>query len=172
VRTILDGPVFAEVVLELEAWLEGGGWRKAAGEQFDGPVRDFARGVLKRQHRKMLRQGKNITALPESELHDLRLRGKKQRYAGEFFRDLFGDGATKGYLAALAAVQDHLGALNDAVTVRALLERLQRRRRRNRPEFERGAAVVLGWCAARTTAQIEGLPRTWDEFTAQRPFWK
>jgi triphosphatase len=172
VRKLLDGPAFARVVLDLEGWLEGGGWRRAAGAQFEAPVRDFARDVLKRQHRKMLREGRNIAELPETELHDLRLRGKKQRYAGEFFRELFGGKAAKSYLAALGAVQDHLGALNDAATMRAMLERLQSRGRRNRAELDRGAAVVLGWCAARSAAQIDALPAIWERFESQRPFWK
>jgi glycine cleavage system protein P-like pyridoxal-binding family len=56
--------------------------------------------------------------------------------------------------------------------MRAMLMRLQRRRHRNKSELEHGAAVVLGWCAARTSAQIEALPKTWERFEAQRPFWK
>lgn len=172
VRDLLDGPDFAAVVLELEGWLEGGGWREAAGDQFDAPVRDFARAALKRLHRKLLRQGKDVAVLAEAELHEVRLRGKKQRYAAEFFRDLFAGRSAKAYLSALTAVQDHLGALNDGATVRALLARLKPRRATGMVEFDRGAALVLGWCIARTAAQLERLPSTWDTFVAQRPFWK
>jgi triphosphatase len=172
VRELLDGPGFAAIVLDLEAWLEGGGWRAAAGERFDAPVRDFARSALKRLHRKLVRQGKGISSMTERELHEVRLRGKKQRYAAEFFRDLFGGGRAKSYLGALAEVQDHLGSLNDAATVRRLLSRLKPRRGRDAASFARGGALVLGWCVARTARQIEELPATWEHFTAQRPFWK
>lgn len=172
VRDLLDGPDFAGIVIELEAWLEGGGWRVSAGDHFDAPVRDFARAVLKRQHRKLLRQGKDVAALAESELHEVRLRGKKQRYAAEFFRDLFGGKAAKAYINALTAVQDHLGVLNDAATVRMLLARLKPRQGGSAVAFDRGAALVLGWSSARTAAQIEQLPATWETFAALRPFWK
>jgi triphosphatase len=172
VRDLLDGPAFAAIVLDLEAWLEGGGWRAAAGARFDAPVRDFARAALKRLHRKLVRQGKGIASLSENELHEVRLRGKKQRYAAEFFRDVFASRAAKPYLSALAAVQDHLGTLNDVATVRLLLARLRPRGARGAAEFDRGGALVLGWCVARTARQIEELPATWESFTAQRPFWK
>ncbi|MBL8697385.1 MAG: CHAD domain-containing protein [Alphaproteobacteria bacterium] len=172
VRAALAGDLFVATVLDLEAWLEGGGWRLAAGDTYAHPAEDYARRVLKRLHRKLARAGERLAELSEPELHDVRLRAKKLRYAGEFFRDLFAAKAAKRYLAALADVQDHLGALNDSVTVRALLQRLGRRRLADAAGFERGAAVILGWSGARVSAELDRLPETWRAFLDCRAFWK
>ena len=47
-------------VLAVEAWIEGDGWRQEAGERHALPTRDLARQVLKRLHRKLLRDGRRI----------------------------------------------------------------------------------------------------------------
>jgi inorganic triphosphatase YgiF len=171
VRAMLGERAFAETVLRLEAWMEGDGWRRAAGEAHDRPARGHARDTLKRLHRKLLREARRIEALDPPALHRVRLRAKKLRYAAEFFRDLFPGSGARRWLAALAGVQDQLGALNDSVTLRALLARLGRRRVADRAAFERGAALVLGWCAAREAAELRHLPETWRDFQDRRSFW-
>jgi inorganic triphosphatase YgiF len=171
VRALLCGPDFARTVLRLEAWIEGDGWRQAAGDAFDRPARGYARDMLRRLHRKLLRDGRRLDELDMPALHRVRLRAKKLRYAAEFFRDLFPGGGARDYLAQMAAVQDRLGAINDSVTIRALLARLARTRTRDRAGVERAAALVLGWCAAREQAELETLPRAWRGFAGRKPFW-
>lgn len=172
VRQMVASEAFTEAILSLEAWLEGGGWRASAGAAYDEKLRDFGQRTLKRLHRKLVRTGAKISGLADADLHALRLRAKKQRYAGEFFRSIFDGKAAKSYLGALGDVQDHLGVLNDSVTVRQLLTRLAHGKVIDRAAFERGAAVVLGWCAARVTTEIDRLPVTWARFGEQRIFWK
>ncbi len=172
VRQMVASEAFTEAVLSLEAWLEGGGWRASAGAAYDEKLRDFGQRTLKRLHRKLVRTGAKIGELADADLHALRLRAKKQRYAGEFFRSIFDAKAAKAYLGALGDVQDHLGVLNDSVTVRQLLTRMARGKIVDRTAFERGSAVVLGWCAARVTTEIDRLPATWTRFSDQRIFWK
>ncbi|MGH2408211.1 MAG: CHAD domain-containing protein [Candidatus Limnocylindrales bacterium] len=46
-------------------------------------------------------------------VHQLRIAGKRLRYALEFFREALGPD-TSGLIAKVTALQDHLGALNDA----------------------------------------------------------
>lgn len=172
VRAVLASDIFVGTVLTLEAWLEGGGWRAAAGEAYSVAADDFAWRILKRLHRKLVRAGERLDELSEPELHDLRLRAKKQRYAGEFFRDLFPAKLARRYLEALSDVQDRLGALNDSVTVRSLLLRLGRARQTDPTAFTRGEALILGWSGARVTAELERLPETWRAFLDCRAFWK
>ncbi|MFM8681084.1 MAG: CHAD domain-containing protein [Alphaproteobacteria bacterium] len=172
VRAMLEGPGFAEAILPLEAWIEGGGWRAEAGDGFDMPARDLARQVLKRLHRKLLRDGRGIGHMPVAELHALRLRAKKLRYAAEFFRDLFPGRGARRQVEALAAVQGLLGTINDGDSTRALLARLSRGRAGRDLAMQGGVALVLGWCAAREAACIERLPGPWEEFAGTRPFWK
>lgn len=172
VRAMLEGPGFADAILPLEAWIEGGGWRAEAGERFDMLARDLARQVLKRLHRKLLRDGRGIEGLPVAELHMLRLRAKKLRYAGEFFRDLFPGRGARRQVEALAEVQGLLGTINDGHSTRLLLARLSRGRAGADVAMQGGVALVLGWCAAREADCIERLPRPWEDFAGTRPFWK
>ncbi len=70
-------------------------------------------------------------------------------------------------------MQDRLGVLNDGATVSHVLAAVGRRPRgAEREDFERGAALMLGWSAARVAAEIEGLPATWERFADVKPFWK
>ena len=172
-RRVIASPRFTDTVLALEAWLETGAWRIAAGEAAQEPALAYARRTLRRLHRKLTRHGGEIAGLDEPALHEIRLQAKKLRYGAEFFGSLFAAKAARRYVAALAAVQEHLGILNDGATVRHVLEAVApRRRAASRDEFDHGAALVLGWSAARVAAEIERLPKTWSRFLDTRPFWK
>lgn len=172
VRAMLEGPAFADAILPLEAWIEGGGWKDAAGARFDMPARDLARRVLRRLHRKLLRDGRGIEGMPVEDLHELRLRAKKLRYAAEFFRDLFPGRGARRQVEALSRVQGLLGTINDAASTRLLVARLSRGRAGRDPAIQNGVALVLGWCAARESDCIERLPGPWEEFRGTRAFWK
>ena len=172
-RALLASPRFTDAMLSLEGWLETGAWRVAVDASGSERAQDYARRALKRLHRKLLKSGEGIAALPEPELHEVRLRAKKLRYAAEFFRSLFPAKAARRYVDALGAVQDRLGALNDGSTVRHVLAAVGRRPRvAEREDFERGVPLLLGWSAARVAAEIERLPATWDRFLDEKPFWK
>ena len=85
------------MLLGVESWWEGGPWTGALDAPWNQPALPFARAALRRLHRKLSKVGERIGELTEPELHDLRLKAKKLRYAAEFFRGLF-----KDKLAALA----------------------------------------------------------------------
>jgi CHAD domain-containing protein len=117
--------------------------------------------------------GDQIDDLEKIELHELRIRGKKLRYAAEFFRSLFARKAVKPYLAALADIQSHLGALNDAVVAKALLADLARGQD-SLPHalLLRADGIVTGWIAARVRRDLDELPQIWSRFGTVKPFWK
>ena len=173
VSATLDDKQYTETLLALEAWLEGDRWSEGAGAGVDIPVRDFARAVLKRLHRKVVKGIKSVDALDEPALHELRIRAKKLRYSAEFFRSVFRDKSAKAYIAALTTVQDRLGTLNDGAVARQIVAGLD-------PEgdgidpvlFARGAGIVLGWTACRTAADLKQLPAAWRKFKDAKPFWK
>ena len=172
VQAMVEGPAFADAILLLEAWIDCGGWMEAAGASFDIPARDLARRVLRRLHRKLLRDGRGIEGMPVERLHEFRLRAKKLRYAAEFFRDLFPGRGARRQVEALARLQGLLGTINDAASTRLLVARLSRGRAGRDPEMQNGVALVLGWCAARESDCIERLPGPWEEFRGTRAFWK
>jgi len=163
----------AVALLEVEAWWESGSWNAGMGAWGPLPARDFATATLKKLHRKVVKLGDQIDDLEEIELHELRIRGKKLRYAAEFFRSLFARKAVKPYLAALADIQSHLGALNDAVVAKALLADLARGQD-SLPHalLLRADGIVTGWIAARVRRDLDELPQIWSRFGTVKPFWK
>jgi triphosphatase len=173
VQAMLETPRLTHSLLDIEAWWEQGSWAAGMGEWREAPVREFARVVMRKLHRNVTKLGKNVAELQEAELHELRIRCKKLRYAAEFFRGAFPKKPVTAYLAALADVQEHLGALNDAVVAKSLLAELGRDSGNLPPELlARAEGIVTGWIAARVRIDLEHLPKIWQRFAEQRPFWK
>jgi CHAD domain-containing protein len=171
VAATLDSTRYTETLLALEAWVEGDRWRE--GPAVGIPVRDFARIVLKRLHRKLVKGVGPIEDLEEADLHKLRISAKKLRYASEFFRSMFRGKAAKSYLSALTAIQDRLGTLNDSAVARQIVADLRRGAHgADREILVQGAGIVLGWNANRIAADLRRLPPAWDKFLAAKPFWK
>lgn len=173
----LSAARYTELLLKLELWLDGGGWatpRRAdlPPHPLSGPIGDFAADVLQGRHKRMRKYGGKHAALSESELHRLRLLGKKTRYAVEFFRELFPRKAAKRYHAGLVEIQETLGSLNDAVVSRQLIAELERRMAASAPALTpRAVGVVLGWQAACIDRDIGRFRDVWDRFYAIKPFW-
>jgi inorganic triphosphatase YgiF len=167
----LESKEYTDALLAMEAWVEGERWHQPTDA--DIPVRDFARAVLKRLHRKLTKGVGAIDKLDEAELHRLRINAKKLRYASEFFRGLFPGKAAKAYLGALMPIQDRLGTLNDGLTARQLVASFEGSGGPlDERAFARASGVVLGWNACRISADLKRLPAVWETFRAAKPFWK
>ncbi len=136
------------------------------------PAADFAVEILRRRRRKVKALGSRHAELDVPELHDLRIRAKKLRYAAEFFRPLFGHRkgekkSARRFIAAVAHLQDCLGMLNDAdVGARLVRDLLPP------PDQDPAAAAIAAWFAGRQQLQLAQLGEAWDSFAALRPFWK
>lgn len=136
------------------------------------PAAGFATEMLRRRRRKVKALGSRHAELDVPELHELRIRAKKLRYAAEFFRPLFRHrkGQKKGprrFIDALAHLQDCLGMLNDAdVGARLVRDLLPP------PDQDQAAAAIAAWFAGRQQLQLAQLGEAWDSFAALRPFWK
>ena len=175
-RTTLLNPRYTAFLLRCYLSLSGGSWASVeAASVLDRPIGDFAGAILQRRHRRLIKFGGRRAELPEPDLHRLRLMAKKQRYVGEFFRELYPRKATGKYIAALAAIQEVLGSLNDALVSRHLVEELERFLG-DAPSVgavaaARGAGVILGWQAARISSDLSRLTTVWKEFIARKSFW-
>jgi CHAD domain-containing protein len=90
---------------------------------FDTPVGDFVLPTLRKKYRRLRRISKTLALDSEAAAyHEARKRGKKLRYATEFFADILGKPATR-LVEATKQVQDLLGEHQDAsVTVGWLRE--------------------------------------------------
>lgn len=127
-------------------------------------ARDVARPLLKRRHRALLALGSDLAhAAPETR-HAARLAGKKLRYATEFFAPLFAKKRTRAYRRALTALQEELGAWNDAAVAARLAGELA-------GAESPAAAAFSGWAAAQGSARSAALDAAWAAFARAKPFW-
>jgi inorganic triphosphatase YgiF len=104
-------------LLAFQRWLLQRGWRAAPEEcRFAqlSPLAPWARRVLEKGQRRIVRGAHGYAELQPAQRHALRIAIKRQRYAAEFFRSLLTGGRQRRYLAALCDAQDSLGQLNDA----------------------------------------------------------
>lgn len=161
-------PRFTALVLDLGAWVENGDWLAACAGS-EERLADFAARVLAKCHRKMTKAGgDDITRLPAPELHQLRILGKRLRYAGEFFAPLFPGRNTRPFLDALARLQDTLGGLND---IAVAIPRLEGGAGMSTEEHW-AAGAIAGWLDAGRPALMEKAVADWTTFRASKRFWK
>ena len=131
------------LMIDLAAWIAIGDWRAAPETRAmrDLSARCFAVMVLDRQFRRLRAGGRNLARLDDRARHEVRKTAKKLHYAAGFYASLF-DGKRerrrhKRFVAAVQALLDQLGALNDLATVPGLLAALDL-------EEQPQAAMLLG----------------------------
>lgn len=107
--------------------------------------------------------------LPANALHAARIAAKKLRYCAEFFGSLHKPKRVRRFTRSLAALQDCLGALNDASVARSLLARLAAAY----PERYDPAALarIEGWLAGNTSARLDALPAAWRAWLEHKRYW-
>ncbi len=167
--TFIQSPVYTRFLLDLSLWIEQRAWRKALSRprirKLDGRARGFARSVLDRYHRKVIRQGQRFEKLDAIQRQQLRIRCKRLRHGAEFFADLFGNKRSSTYIRALSGVQEVLEVLNDSRVVAHLLEQLS-------AEKETPVAdLVRGWMAANVRAHRGQFALVWNKFNSRGAFW-
>ena len=136
-------------------WIEQSPWKKSPGH-----LVPFAARALERAHRKALKLAQRIDWQDADARHALRIRVKRLRYACDSFAGCFSAAAVEPYLAALEALQDDFGELNDIAVGRRLLAELG-----GEPSVERALA-------RREAQLIARLPRDWHAFVGRSLFWR
>jgi triphosphatase len=157
---------FRVALLDIAAWIETGDWACENRRQAKAPVRRHARKGLSRLRRGIKAKGRSLRHVSPAKRHKLRIRAKRLRYATEFFEVTF-PGAKraerrKDSLAALEAVQDGLGVLNDIVTRKALLAGLHEDSRLRTPAVD--SAEEKKW--------LKRSERAYGRFAKVKAFWK
>jgi CHAD domain-containing protein len=147
----------------MQRWLLQQGWRGESGPRDvqTSALDAWARRVLERGHRRIGRGARAFAALDSAQRHRLRIALKRQRYAAEFFAQLFPGRAHARYLDVLRRAQESLGQANDAGMARRLLDTDAR------PELAFAADGLLKY--ERKAAQAAG--RHLDAFLALQPHW-
>ncbi len=162
----LAGPVFRGLELQLGLAAALRPWEREGNvASLRAPTAAYAGEVLARRFKHVRQRGKRLDSLPVLELHELRKDCKRLRYAAEFFVPAFPAKAVKPFISRLTALQEELGALNDASVVVALMKQLGR--------AGRGYAggVVEGWAGAAAAPARARIAAQWKRFRTVEPFW-
>ncbi|MBE9605867.1 CHAD domain-containing protein [Acetobacteraceae bacterium H6797] len=166
--SVLAAPVYRHLLIDMVA-VALGQWRKEAAlpEMAEAPLEPFAAGILSKRWRRLSRDAENIDELPDEALHELRLKGKRLRYASELFAPLWPGKSTRHFLRALSALQEALGISNDTAVARGLVAQLAAR--------DGGRAwacgVVEGYALARGSKARKLAIKAWHYFERHDPFW-
>jgi inorganic triphosphatase YgiF len=139
---------FRALLLTLAEWIEIGAWSRQAGERHralrEGPAAALAAPVMERLDHRFRRRSRGFRHLDVDTRHDVRKQGKKLRYATAFFGEAFPEHPKRRarQIAALKAVQDRLGELNDLAVARVVVAKVVGKRtgdlaRAARRELER-----------------------------------
>jgi triphosphatase len=158
------GSRYTGLVLRITRWLLGREWRAglppAQLSQLDSPIPRFADRLLARQHKRLLKRGKQLTQAEPAALHRVRVAAKKNRYGTEFFQSLYPGRRVRSYLAALSSLQDELGWANDAAVAGRLLHVLPA----DQSGLAEAAAYACGYLAAQLQGRQKSIDKKWRRF--------
>ncbi len=133
---------------------------------FEIDVEDFASGVLNKTRRDFLVDVRPLSRMSADERHNLRKRGKKARYATEFFAHLWEGRQVSSYLITMETIQDRLGEANDAEVARYLLALVPPSRLK--PST---FTMVQSWSENRIANCIKSGQLVWRKFQRLPVFW-
>jgi CHAD domain-containing protein len=166
-QVVLDGPIARRFSETFPAAVDA--LDQAADPRMT--VGDVAPGLLRGRLRKVSRSLRGIPAPTSSELHRVRIRCKRLRYVGEFFRPWFGK-RTKPLIESTTHLQDTLGALHDADVAPESLQTLVDVTRASRGSGPADrydlASATLGIVSDRQRQRDELLLRFRDEWAKLR----
>ena len=180
-RATLRERRYTRLLLRFQLWLDSMTWDgKDAPVALRAPVVSLAEKILEKRYRKLSKLGDRFTELNETEMHEVRLRAKKLRYAAEFFAPIYAGKGTKKFVRTLTEIQDTLGSLHDAIVGRELLtvirspqqagEEISAQAPRT-PGLERAIGVAAGFQAARIAGDKRRFGGVWPRFRKLKKFW-
>jgi triphosphatase len=175
--TALGSSRFAAFALELALWVEDGPWRQADGAAqralLDSAIGPFAIGALDHLRHVVRKRGKRLKALDPEHRHHLRIRAKRLRYATSFFADALGEDGDKKrrkFSAALKALQDQLGLLNDIAQAHdSALAAFDGRPAPAGLAFTAGE--LTGWARNRQPKLLDKAQAAYEDFAGTSRFW-
>jgi inorganic triphosphatase YgiF len=157
-------------------WLATGAWRRgSATASLGASAVDFADRLLKKQHKRMRRLGGDGD-IPEAELHELRVAGKKMRYLGDGFRSFYKPKAFRKFHLRLATMPDCLGGLTDAFVgdrlMVDLIAELQVANAVSESDIAHLRGLISGWQARRIADGLKHFDEEWQGFRKADVYWK
>lgn len=161
----VDSLRFRQLISELSAWLDAGHWQETTDDQtssdFSKPLRPRAARMLAKRHKSLLERGRQLQTGTTEERHRIRIAAKNLRNATEFFRSMYSPRSARRYIRRLTALQNSLGALNDAAVADQLLRRIEH----DSPELATGAAFARGYLGASALPDGPAIDKIWRKFS-------
>ena len=162
-RAAVAGDEIRTLMLDVLAWIELGPWtfhRASGAARRDRRVDRFAARSLDKGRRRLIADGKTLAALDAEARHHVRIRVKALRYGAEILAPVFPDHPRRAArcLAALEALAETLGNLNDMATARVVVSRLP-------------ADIDLPSDDPRERRLIAAAERSFSRFRKLPPFW-
>ena len=165
----ISSPDFTLFLIDLMEAAVLASWRKKAKKEMSLAVSKFAPRTLDRTLRKASKTSSRIRLDHITALHELRIALKKLRYPVQMFRSAYPKGERKSYMAALSALQEKLGAVNDAVVAQRLADEAAAG---TGDDGMRLAGFVSGYKAAEAAAAAHDITTDWAAFVEMQPFWR
>jgi CHAD domain-containing protein len=177
-QAAVGSPRYVGLVLLLNSWAEGRGWRDPASgakiaDEMQAKASEIAHELLHERYEQLLSVGADFEQLDAEHRHKVRIQLKKLRYATEFFSSLYPESKVAPYLADMKELQDDLGVSNDVEVARKLLKRvLKQVRGKQRPRLSYAAGLVIGWHSHIGDDREQHLIEAWSRFSTQPPYWE
>ena len=162
-RQLIDSAEATRFIFDVQAFIA----RPPAGA--DVAAKAFAAKALARLNHRAVKGGGDMPALDDDARHDLRIALKNLRYGAEFFEGLFGrHKQARAFGKAIASLQDLLGAHNDVVTARRVVDEIASSPDR---QASAAAAYALGWFARGVPLADQALKDAWRNFRHAPRYW-
>lgn len=168
VREMLESDRYKEFIAGLDKWITEFGWYQGdlpgkVREKLGRPVSSYAVRVLNKHLAVVLEDGDRMGSMTTTELHQLRIDGKKLRYATEFFSTLFNKKGMDEFTSYLKGLQGLLGTMNDVTVMGVLLDTLTAGVEDK--QVIQFAGALIGW-RARQYEEVRGqLFDRWNNFS-------
>ncbi len=170
-RALLASAEYRKLMIRLAGLSRPGCWEAAADPERNDLLNlqliDFGGAVLSKRLKRLLQTGDSIEHLDAALLHEIRLLGKRLRYAAELFGPLYPGKAPRRFIRRLTTLQEAIGVLNDGAVATRLMAELAG----NGVERASAIGVVRGFVAGRGAAERLNIARAWERFRQSAPFW-
>lgn len=142
---------------QLHAWSTHAAPASGAAHLPNARLKHFTGALLDTAAKRLRRRAHDLPQAGQRRLHRSRIAAKRLRYTLEFFASLYPRRATRLRIAALAALQEALGAINDAAVAHTLLEH----EAASHPALHTAIAYTRGYLQADSQQQAKALSRRW-----------
>ncbi len=162
---VLDSRRYTRLMLQFQRWMLT--LEKDGSDEMKGSLHDFALAVFRKTRRDLLVDTRPLFRFSADDLHAVRKKGKKARYATEFFAHLWAGENVKPYLDIMEDLQDRLGEANDATVARHLMATVPLDSLSPETIMEVGK-----WSDKRIKTCIKSAQPLWRKLQRAKPFWE